>query len=128
MLASTLALAAACLGVIQSLTLLGQARTLRRLGTAREVSLPFLFLAVLCSTTWLGYGIVHHDVALLLVNAVGLAGAAVTLTTAVRLRAGDADNPTKATRATKADNSDNVTNAGAPFDRSLPELATASAA
>lgn len=121
MLASTLALAAASLGVVQSLTLLGQARTLRRLGTAREVSLPFLLLAVLSSTTWLGYGIVHRDVALLLVNAVGLAGAAVTLTTAVRLRA----------RETAAAGSAPVRmplSELAPFDGSVPELATASAA
>ncbi len=91
MLAQTVALAAASLGVLQPLTLLGQARTLRRRRTVREVSLPFLFLAVLCSVSWFCYGIMHRDVALLLVNAVGLAGAAVTLTTAVRLRAGEAD-------------------------------------
>lgn len=41
MLASTVALAAAGLGVIQSQTLLGQARTLRRLGTAVRSRFPF---------------------------------------------------------------------------------------
>jgi uncharacterized protein with PQ loop repeat len=89
MLTQTLALAAAVLGVVQSLTLLGQARTLRRVGSAREVSLPFLYLAVLCSTTWLLYGTLHGDPALVAVNSVGLAGAATTLITAVRLRAAE---------------------------------------
>jgi uncharacterized protein with PQ loop repeat len=86
---STLALIAAVLGVVQSLTLLGQARTLRRIGSAREVSLPFLHLAVLSSTAWLMYGALQGDAALVAVNAVGLTGAAATLITAVRLRAAD---------------------------------------
>jgi uncharacterized protein with PQ loop repeat len=86
---STLALIAAVLGVVQSLTLLGQARTLRRIGSAREVSLPFLHLAVLSSTAWLVYGVLQGDAPLVAVNSVGLTGAATTLITAVRLRAGD---------------------------------------
>jgi uncharacterized protein with PQ loop repeat len=89
MFTQTLALAAAVLGVVQSLTLLGQARTLRRIGSAREVSLPFLTLAVLCSIAWLLYGTLHGDAALVAVNSVGLTGAATTLITAVRLRAAD---------------------------------------
>jgi uncharacterized protein with PQ loop repeat len=93
MFTQTLALVAAVLGVVQSLTLLGQARTLRRIGSAREVSLPFLYLAVLCSTAWLIYGLAHRDAALVAVNSVGLAGAATTLVTAVRLRAADQAPP-----------------------------------
>jgi len=89
MFTQSLALAAAVLGVVQSLTLLGQARTLKRIGSAREVSLPFLGLAVLCSIAWLLYGSLHGDPALVAVNAVGLTGAATTLITAVRLRAAD---------------------------------------
>jgi uncharacterized protein with PQ loop repeat len=89
MFTQTLALAAAVLGVVQSLTLLGQARTLRRIGSAREVSLPFLSLAVLCSIAWLLYGTLHGDAALVAVNSVGLTGAATTLITALRLRAAD---------------------------------------
>jgi uncharacterized protein with PQ loop repeat len=89
MFIQTLALAAAVLGVVQSLTLLGQARTLKRIGSAREVSLPFLCLAVLCSTAWLVYGALQGDAALVAVNSVGLTGAATTLITALRLRAAD---------------------------------------
>jgi uncharacterized protein with PQ loop repeat len=89
MFTQSLALAAAVLGVVQSLSLLGQARTLKRIGSAREVSLPFLYLAVLSSTAWLLYGVLHGDPALVAVNSVGLTGAATTLITAVRLRVAD---------------------------------------
>jgi uncharacterized protein with PQ loop repeat len=100
MFIQTLALTAAVLGVVQSLTLLGQARTLKRIGSAREVSLPFLALAVLCSTAWLLYGALHGDAALVAVNSVGLTGAATTLITAVRLRAADAAGTQPASRVT----------------------------
>lgn len=56
-------------------------------------------------------------------NAVGLAGAAVTLTTAVRLRVGEAANASSGTAPARAAWSEL-----APFETVVPELATASAA
>lgn len=100
MFIQTLALTAAVLGVVQSLTLLGQARTLKRIGSARGVSLPFLGLAVLCSAAWLLYGALHGDAALMTVNAVGLTGAATTLITAVRLRTAEGAGIQPAARIT----------------------------
>ncbi len=81
-----LAICAGLLGLVQSLTLLDQARILRRLGSAREVSMPFLVLAVLASATWLAYGTLAHNIALILVNLVAVVGASTTLATAARLR------------------------------------------
>jgi uncharacterized protein with PQ loop repeat len=88
-----LAICAGLFGLIQSLTLLDQARILRRLGTAREVSMPFLVLAVLASATWLAYGTLAHNVALILVNLVAFVGATTTLATATRLRVDEVRAP-----------------------------------
>jgi uncharacterized protein with PQ loop repeat len=88
-----LAICAGLFGLIQSLTLLDQARILRRLGTAREVSMPFLVLAVLASATWLAYGALAHNVALILVNLVAFIGASTTLATAARLRVDEEGAP-----------------------------------
>jgi uncharacterized protein with PQ loop repeat len=58
-------------------SLLLQARRLRRLGTACEISIPLRVLSLTGYAVWLAYGVVIGDVPLIVVDLAGLAGAAL---------------------------------------------------
>ena len=86
MLLHVLGATATVLGLAGSLALFGQARHLVHAGTACEVSLIFLGISAAGYLTWLTYGMALGNVALIVVDAAGLIGAASTLKVAVHLR------------------------------------------
>jgi uncharacterized protein with PQ loop repeat len=73
-------------GLVAALSLLLQARRLRRIGQACEVSIPVRLLALAGYTIWLAYGVAIGDVPLILVDVAGVAGAALVLHVTVSLR------------------------------------------
>jgi uncharacterized protein with PQ loop repeat len=86
MLIHALGVAATVLGLAGSLALLGQTRALLRVGTACEVSLLFLGISTAGYLTWLAYGMALSNLALVIVDLVGVIGAATTLGVAIHLR------------------------------------------
>jgi uncharacterized protein with PQ loop repeat len=73
-------------GLMGATSLLLQARRLRRLGTACEISIPIRFVSLTGYAVWLAYGIAIRDVPLILVDLAGLAGAGLVLHITVTLR------------------------------------------
>jgi MtN3 and saliva related transmembrane protein len=74
------------LGLTGAVSLLLQARRLRRLGTACEISIPIRLVSVTGYAVWLAYGIVIGDVPLIVVDLAGLAGAGLVLHITLVLR------------------------------------------
>ncbi len=84
---SVLSVAVSVYGVPGALASLLQLRRLRRLGSARDVSL--LYLSVVGGyLLWLGYGIALDNMPLVLVDSVGELAVAVTICFALRIRRG----------------------------------------
>lgn len=81
-----LATAGTAIGLTAAVSLLLQARRLRRLGTACEISIPVRLLALAGYAVWLAYGVVIGDIPLILVDLAGVAGAALVLYVTVVLR------------------------------------------
>ena len=81
-----LATAGTAVGLTAAVSLLLQARRLRRLGTACEISIPIRLLALAGYAVWLAYGVVIGDIPLILVDLAGVAGAALVLYVTVVLR------------------------------------------
>lgn len=73
-------------GLMGATSLLLQARRLRRLGTACEISIPLRALSLTGYAVWLAYGVVIRDVPLILVDLAGLAGAGLVLHITLTLR------------------------------------------
>jgi uncharacterized protein with PQ loop repeat len=73
-------------GLVGAISLLLQARRLRRLGTACEISIPIRLVSLAGYAIWLAYGIVIRDVPLVVVDLAGLAGAGVVLHITLVLR------------------------------------------
>jgi uncharacterized protein with PQ loop repeat len=73
-------------GVMGAVSLLVQARRLRRLGTACEISIPLRLVSLAGYAVWLAYGIVIRDVPLIVVDLAGLAAAGLVLQTTLVLR------------------------------------------
>jgi uncharacterized protein with PQ loop repeat len=73
-------------GLMGAVSLLLQARRLRRLGTACEISIPIRLLSLTGYTVWLAYGIAIRDVPLVVVDLAGLAGAGLVLHITLVLR------------------------------------------
>jgi uncharacterized protein with PQ loop repeat len=73
-------------GLVGATSLVLQARRLRRLGTACEISIPIRLISVTGYAIWLAYGLAIQDLPLILVDAAGLAGAVVVLRITLRLR------------------------------------------
>ena len=73
-------------GLVGATSLVLQARRLRRLGTACEISIPIRLISVTGYAIWLAYGLAIQDLPLILVDAAGLAGAVGVLRITVRLR------------------------------------------
>jgi len=82
----TLATAGTAVGLVAAVSLVVQARRLRRLGTACEVSIPVRILALAGYALWLAYGVAIGDVPLILVDLAGVAGAGLVLYVTVALR------------------------------------------
>lgn len=83
---SLLGTAGTAIGLIAALSLLLQARRLRALGSACEVSIPVRLLALTGYGIWLAYGLAIRDVPLILVDLAGVAGAAYVVHVTVSLR------------------------------------------
>jgi uncharacterized protein with PQ loop repeat len=81
-----LASAGTALGLTAAVALLLQARRLRKLGTACEISIPMRLLALAGYTVWLAYGVAIGDLPLILVDLAGVAGAGLVLYVTVVLR------------------------------------------
>ncbi len=73
-------------GLAGAVSLLLQARTLLRLGTACEISVPLRLVSAIGYAVWLAYGIAIRDLPLILVDAAGLAAAIFVLRITMRLR------------------------------------------
>jgi uncharacterized protein with PQ loop repeat len=73
-------------GLMGAVSLLLQARRLRRLGTACEISIPLRLLSLTGYAVWLAYGIVIRDVPLIVVDLAGLGGAGLVLHITLVLR------------------------------------------
>ena len=73
-------------GVVAGASSLLQARRMARRGTSSDVSLAFLALYVAGYGLWLLYGLAIGSLPLILVDAVGLACGATTVSVAVTLR------------------------------------------
>jgi MtN3 and saliva related transmembrane protein len=73
-------------GLMGATSLLLQARRLRRLGTACEISIPIRLVSLTGYAVWLAYGIAIRDMPLILVDLAGLAGAGLVLRITVTLR------------------------------------------
>jgi uncharacterized protein with PQ loop repeat len=73
-------------GLMGAVSLLLQARRLRRLGTACEISIPIRLASLTGYVVWLAYGIVIRDVPLIVVDLAGLAGAGLVLHITLVLR------------------------------------------
>jgi hypothetical protein len=63
-----------------------QARRLRRLGTACEISIPLRLVSLAGYAVWLAYGVVIRDLPLIIVDLAGLGGAALVLRITLTLR------------------------------------------
>jgi uncharacterized protein with PQ loop repeat len=81
-----LATAGTAIGLVGALSLLLQARRLRRLGTACETSIPVRLVSAVGYAVWLAYGLAIGDVPLILVDLAGLAGAGLVLHITLVLR------------------------------------------
>jgi MtN3 and saliva related transmembrane protein len=81
-----LATAGTAVGLTAAVSLLLQARRLRKLGTACEISIPIRLLALAGYALWLAYGVVIGDIPLIVVDVAGVAGAALVLYVTVVLR------------------------------------------
>jgi MtN3 and saliva related transmembrane protein len=73
-------------GLVGATSLLLQARRLRRLGTACEISIPIRLVSLTGYAVWLAYGIVIRDLPLIVVDLAGLAGAGIVLHITLGLR------------------------------------------
>jgi MtN3 and saliva related transmembrane protein len=73
-------------GLMGATSLLLQARRLRRLGTACEISIPLRVLSLAGYAVWLAYGVVIGDMPLIVVDLAGLAGAGLVLQITIALR------------------------------------------
>jgi uncharacterized protein with PQ loop repeat len=73
-------------GLAGAASLLLQARRLRRLGTACEISVPIRLVSLTGYAVWLAYGVAIRDLPLIAVDAAGLAGAILVLRITIRLR------------------------------------------
>jgi hypothetical protein len=94
-----LATAGTLIGLFSATGLFLQARRLKRLGTACEISIPIRLVTLAGYGIWLGYGLVLGDIPLILVDLAGLAGAALVLRVTVVLRR---QQPCEARTATAA--------------------------
>ncbi len=74
------------LGLAGAASLLAQARRLRRIGSACEISLPVRVVSAAGYAVWLAYGVAIGDVPLIVVDAAGLAGAILVLRITISLR------------------------------------------
>jgi len=74
------------IGLTGAASLLAQARRLKRVGTACEVSIPVRLVHAAGYGVWLAYGVAIRDVPLIVVDLAGLAGAALVLHVTVTLR------------------------------------------
>jgi uncharacterized protein with PQ loop repeat len=81
-----LATSGTALGLMAAVSLMMQARRLRKLRTACEISIPVRVLALVGYAVWLAYGFVIGDIPLILVDLAGVAGAALVLHVTVSLR------------------------------------------
>jgi uncharacterized protein with PQ loop repeat len=84
--AAFLGTAGTAIGLVAAVSLVLQARRIRRLGSACEVSIPARALVLAGYAIWLAYGIAIRDVPLILVDLAGLAGAALVLHVTVSIR------------------------------------------
>jgi MtN3 and saliva related transmembrane protein len=73
-------------GLVGAASLLAQARRLRRLGTACEISIPISLVSLTGYAVWLAYGLAIRDLPLIVVDLAGLAGAILVLRITLRLR------------------------------------------
>jgi uncharacterized protein with PQ loop repeat len=85
-----LATAGTAVGLTGAASLLAQARRLKRVGTACEVSIPVRLVHATGYAVWLAYGVAIRDVPLILVDLAGLAGAGLVLHVTLQLRRGRA--------------------------------------
>jgi MtN3 and saliva related transmembrane protein len=74
------------IGLVGALSLLLQARRLRRLGTACEISIPIRLVSLTGYAVWLAYGVAIRDVPLILVDVAGVAAAGLVLHVTLVLR------------------------------------------
>ena len=81
-----LATTGTAVGLTGAVSLLVQARRLRRLGTACEISIPVRLVSVTGYAVWLAYGVAIRDVPLIVVDLAGLVGAGLVLHLTVVLR------------------------------------------
>jgi MtN3 and saliva related transmembrane protein len=73
-------------GLMGATSLLLQARRLRRLGTACEISIPVRLVSLTGYAIWLAYGVAIRDVPLIVVDLAGFAGAVLVLHITLGLR------------------------------------------
>jgi MtN3 and saliva related transmembrane protein len=73
-------------GLLGATSLLLQARRLRRLGTACEISIPIRLVSLTGYAVWLAYGIALRDLPLIVVDLAGLAAAGLVLHITLVLR------------------------------------------
>ena len=90
---AVLAVLATVMGVAMGASPLIQAVKVHRQRRSADVSLPFLFTIMLGGLTWLSYGLVLGNAALVISNAVGVTASATTIAVVRHWRATRADLP-----------------------------------
>lgn len=73
-------------GIGGALSSLLQVRRMLQTGSSKDVSIPYFIISSGGYLIWLAYGIVAQDVALIIVDAIGICVSSITLTTIVTLR------------------------------------------
>ena len=81
-----LAMAGTMIGLFSTVGLFLQARRLKRLGKACEISIPIRALTLTGYGIWFAYGLVIGDIPLIVVDLVGLVGGTLVLCVTVVLR------------------------------------------
>lgn len=99
---SVLAICATAYGLVGATSSLLQVRRMVAVGGASELSLGFIATLTGGYSVWLVYGFAAGDLPLIIVDGVGLLCGALTLSVAVRLRAGCAGEEASTTPAVNA--------------------------
>src|SRR5687768_5516620 len=82
----TLGMTGTAIGVVGAVSLVTQARRLKRLGSACEISIPVRLVSLAGYAVWLAYGVAIRDVPLILVDVAGVAAAGLVLHITLVLR------------------------------------------
>jgi uncharacterized protein with PQ loop repeat len=83
---TTLGIAAGSWAILMAVSPALQIRRIIRLGSSREVSIPYFFVLIVGFLLWMAYGLAITNLALIIPNAVATVVATVTIAVALRYR------------------------------------------